>query len=193
MYTTILIGQKTNINKNSNISLIISSNNDEIFNNEEILKINTPIIIAQDDSCLNYDFLPIISQLNDNNIKLLALPNPINSSINDKLIDLVYNSILSNDDAIFIYEQLKLYNYDINFKGIFLDNYIGFANIDEYKKFSNYALIYKNIKNLSILYTYIINKFYIMQEVIPMSIKTVRPEYYFNNAIFYNNIEKLIY
>lgn len=166
----------------------------ELFNNNKILSLNGPIIITKNEKILDYDFSTIIKQLPANNtIKLFTLPDPINSSIKDKCINLIYNDIISNDTAIALYKTLIKYNYDLNFKGIFLDDFIGFSDIEAYKNFSKYVYQYKELENFSILYTYIINSFYKPQEVIPMSIKLIDKNYYFNNAIFYNDIEKLIY
>lgn len=197
MYNIILynLGDINYTNNNINVfSIQENTSFFELFNNKKILELTGPIIITKNKEILEYDFSKIFEQLSNNKItKLFTMPDPINSSLEDKLIDLIYTDKITNDDAINIYKILIKYSYNLNFKGIFLDNFIGFSDAVIYKNFSKYIYTYKDIENFSILYTYIINSFYKFQEVIPLSIKIINKDYYFNNAIFYNDIEKLIY
>lgn len=158
----------------------------DIFNDK-------PIAILKNPYLLEYNFLSLLKQLELNNTKIISMPDPQNSLMRTKLVDLINQNYVTNDEAINIYKNLKQYNYNFDFKGIFLDYLIGFLNIDEYNKFRKLLNVFKDIGDFSILYTYILNIYYNKYEVVPCSIKMIDERIDYNYAYFYNEIEPLVY
>lgn len=172
---------------------IVVNNFLDIFNLDTELFNDKPILIFKNPYLLEYSYLNLLKQIEINNTKIVSMPDPKNSLIKEKLIELINQDDISNNEAIVIYKNLKANNYNINLKGIFLDYMIGFLNTAEYNNFSKLLNKHIDLHNFSILYTYILNSYYNKFDVVPCSIKMVDERIDYNYAYFYNEIETLVY
>ena len=172
---------------------IVVNNFLDIFNLDTELFNNKPILIFKNPYLLEYSYLNLLKQIEINNTKIVSMPDPKTSLIKEKLIELINQDDISNNEAIAIYKNLKANNYNTNLKGIFLDYMIGFLNTAEYNNFSKLLNKHIDLHNFSILYTYILNSYYNKFDVVPCSIKMVDERIDYNYAYFYNEIETLVY
>ena len=172
---------------------IVVNNFLDIFNLDTELFNDKPILIFKNPYLLEYSYLNLLKQIEINNTKIVSMPDPKNSLIKEKLIELINQDDISNNEAIVIYKNLKANNYNTNLKGIFLDYMIGFLNTAEYNNFSKLLNKHIDLHNFSILYTYILNSYYNKFDVVPCSIKMVDERIDYNYAYFYNEIETLVY
>lgn len=172
---------------------IVVNNFLDIFNLDTKLFNDKPMLIFKNPYLLEYSYLNLLKQIEINNTKIISMPDPKNSLIKEKLIELINQDDISNNEAIAIYKNLKANNYNTNLKGIFLDYMIGFLNIAEYNNFSKLLNKHIDLHNFSILYTYILNNYYNKFDVVPCSIKMVDERIDYNYAYFYNEIETLVY
>ena len=172
---------------------IVVNNFLDIFNLDTKLFNDKPILIFKNPYLLEYSYLNLLKQIEINNTKIISMPDPKNSLIKEKLIELINQDDISNNEAIAIYKNLKVNNYNTNLKGIFLDYMIGFLNTTEYNNFSKLLNKHIDLHNFSILYTYILNCYYNKFDVVPCSIKMIDERIDYNYAYFYNEIETLVY
>lgn len=172
---------------------IVVNNFLDIFNLDTELFNDKPMLIFKNPYLLEYSYLNLLKQIEINNTKIISMPDPKNSLIKEKLIELINQDDISNNEAIAIYKNLKANNYNTNLKGIFLDYMIGFLNTTEYNNFSKLLNKHIDLHNFSILYTYILNCYYNKFDVVPCSIKMIDERIDYNYAYFYNEIETLVY
>ena len=131
---------------------IVVNNFLDIFNLDTKLFNDKPILILKNPYLLEYSYLNLLKQIEINNTKIISMPDPKNSLIKEKMIELINQDDISNNEAIAIYKNLKANNYNTNLKGIFLDYMIGFLNTAEYNNFSKLLNKHIDLHNFSIFF-----------------------------------------
>lgn len=157
--------------------------------------IDKPLYIVKNTAIINYSFTDLTNAIKDAELDLVIIADGKHATIPD-----IMESHVTNEENITKFVNMYKYlkpKYDMNMRGTFVGDFIGFLNKTAYTKFmAEYAINKIKIDNDGILYTYIINTFFNRNKVIPLRQQILEKkleDIYYNEGFYYNRLEKLVF